>query len=256
MMDKDKIVFNKSYYNSKKFINNYLSSILAMDEYFGEYMFPNDPSRIIYSSNDFAFRRRLQLQSKEDTTSVFQLNSLDMPFMNFAITSGGLSSNTDRNLKNNQLEKLGVMDWISKKKIKATPLKIDFEGTFFSTEEIDIQHLFSMMQFDDALETIIRPKFQIGEEIYENYAYLEYNSIQYNPNYNEKDWLEQNRIRTISLDFSLSTYLVDVDDSDFWIPKSVLVGFANTKKLELEDIDDYDVVLEGVINHLNGSVSF
>lgn len=253
-MEKNKIVFNKSYYNSPNFINNYLSSIIAMDEYFQIYMFPNDPTRIIYASNDFAFRRRLKLQSKDDTMNVFQANSLDMPFFNFAITSIG--ENTDRQLKNNQLEKIGVMDWVSKTKIRATPLKVDFEGTFFSAEEIDIQELFSKLQWDDALETTIRPKIQIGDNIYENYALLDYNSINYNPTYTESDWLERNRIRTIGLDFSLTTYLIGLDDSSFWIPKSVLVGYAQTKKLKLENIEDYDILLKGVIDHIQGSVSF
>lgn len=253
-MEKNKIVYNKSYYNTKNFLNNYLSSIIAIDNYFQIYMFPNDPSRIIYATNDFAFRQRLRTQSKEDTTSAFQVNSLDMPFFNFAITD--ISSNTDRRLKNNQLEKLGVMDWALKKKIRATPLKIDFEGTFFSSEEIDLQYLFYNLQFDDAVETTIKPKIQIGEEIYENYAYLAYNSINYNPTYTEKDWLEQNRIRTIGIDFSLSTYLIDIDDSDFWIPKSVLLGFANSKKINLEDEENYEVILEGVIDHIQSSVTF
>lgn len=252
-MDKN-IVFNKSYYG--KFLNNYLSSIIAMDEYFQEYMFPDDPTRIIYSTNDFAFRRRLQLQSVEDTINAFQINSLDMPFFNFAISSNGLSANTDKTLKNNQLEKLGMMDWLSNTKIRLTPLKIEFEGTYFSTEEIDVQALFSKLQWDDALETTIRPKIQIGDHVYNNYALLNYSSISYNPQYNESDWLEKNRIRTIEINFSLDTYLLDMDDSQFWIPKTVLVGFANSKNIPVEDVEDYEEVLNGVIDHIQGTVTF
>ena len=256
-IEKEKILFNRSYYNRANFYNIYLSSILAINDYFVEAFFPNDPSRLIYSSNDHAFRRRLKLQSSQSPdVSQFQINTLNMPFMNFSVTSSGISSDTNRTLKNNQLEKFGVMDWNLKKKIKATPVKINFEATYFSTEEIDIQYIMSVLQWDSALESLIKPKLEIDGNTYLNYGYLDIDSIDYNPTYDEDDWLQQNKIRTIGISFSLDTYSIRLDDSDFWIPKNVLLSFATSKDLEIHDLDNYDELITGIIDYIEGTVAF
>ena len=257
MIDKTDILFNRSYYDTSGFYNNYLSTILCASAYLESAFFPDDPQRIIYSTNDHAFRRRLKLQGKNDPeVSKFQLNTLNMPFMNFAISQGGISGNTNRVLKSGPLEKFGVMDWVSGKKIRATPLHMEFEATYFSTEEIDIQYVMSLLQWDEALESLLKPEIQIGENVYQNFASLEFSSIDYNPMYNENDWLEQNKIRTVSLPFTIDTYLISTDDSKFWIPKNILFSFAKTHDLAIHDWEDYDVLLNGVIDHINEKVEF
>ena len=90
----EKGMVGKSYFDNSNFLNVYFSTIIALFNYFTENIFPNDPSRIIYASNDYAFRRRLELNSR-DNVSEFQIQSLNMPFMNFAIDASGIDQNTD-----------------------------------------------------------------------------------------------------------------------------------------------------------------
>lgn len=256
-IEKEEIVFNRSYYNTNDFYNTYLSSIIAINSYLETLLFPNDPKRIVYSTNDHAFRRRLKVQATKDPdVSQFQINSLNMPFMNFAISSGGIGNSTDRILKNSQLERLGVMDWVSNKKIKLSPLKLEFEATYFSTEEIDIQYAISQIQWQSALETTLKPQIQIDDNIYFSYGNVKFSSVDYNPRYNENDWLQQNKIRTIGLSLSLDTYLIMTDTSKFWIPKTVLLSFATSKDLEVHDWDNYDELLTGVIDYVNEEITF
>ena len=256
-IEKNEIIFNKSYYNKAAFNNVYLSSIIALNDYLVSVYFPDEPTRLIYASNDFAFRRRQMLQnSDEEDSSKFQVNSLNMPFMSFSVSSGGISADTERMLKNNQLEKTGIMDWTIKKKIRLSPVKIDFEATYFSTEEIDIQYVMSLLQWDGASETLIKPEIEIDGHTFCNYGSLDITSINYRPTYNENDWLEKNKIRTISMSFALDTYLILIDDSSFWIPKTVLLSFATSKGIEIEDIDNYDVLLSGILDHVNEKVTF
>lgn len=258
-IEKNKILFNRSYYGKATFYNNYLSSILAVNNYLTSVYFPDDASRMIYSSNDHAFRRRLKLQSTNNSdVSVFNIQSLNMPFMNFSVSSSGISDSTNRILKNNQLEKYGVMSWDINKKIKATPIQMEFEATYFSTEEIDIQYVMSSLQWDGALETLIKPEIEIDGETFYNYGNLDLSSINYRPQYNESDWLEQNKIRTISFNLTLDTYLLSIDDNniEYWIPKKILSSFATSKNLKIHDLDNYDELLEGVIDHINEEVTF
>ncbi len=251
-MEITKGLLGKTYYNDPSFINVYLSTILAMYEFWEGFLFPNDPQRIVYSTNDYAFRRRLETNKREDKSN-FQIQSLDMPFMNFSISSNGIVPNTDRTLKNNQLEVFGVTDWTIQKKIQLTPVQISFESTYFSNEEKDIQYVMSQNMWNFALETIIKPELEIEGETFLNYGAFGYPNLNYRPQYSERDWLEQNNIRTISMDFVLDTFLVQVNTSNtYWIPKTVLASFAEKHDLDNIDWDDYDSLITGVINHVTG----
>ena len=103
------------------------------------------PSRIIYASNEFAFRRRMQTNSK--STSAFTANNLNMPFLNFALKSGGIDLDTADNYKNKSLATEGLMDWDTELKLKALPVKLSFEATFFTTVEADLHYMASKFSF-------------------------------------------------------------------------------------------------------------
>ena len=124
-------IINKSYYDNSNFINVFYSTILSIFNFFTENFFPDDPNRIIYASNTFAFRERLKLQDSEEI-SAFQVNSLNMPFMNFSISSSGITPNTERTWKNYSLEVEGMMDWDINKKIRATSLILETIGKIFN----------------------------------------------------------------------------------------------------------------------------
>lgn len=250
----EKGMVGKTYFQNKEFLNVYYSTIIALFNYFQENVFPSDPTRIIYSSNSFAFRRRVQLNKKE-SVSGFQIQSLNLPFMNFSIDSGGLDQRVDRDWKSFPLELHGVMDWTIGKKIRMSPLKISFESTFYSDKEIDIQYLISEIFWDNALETIISPEIEIDGQNFKNIGILSYEP-QYRPQYNEEDWLERNKIRTVPLNFSVDTFLLKTESEHFWIPKEVLFSFATTHDLEIHDWENYDLLLEGVIDYIEEEVNF
>ena len=114
----------------------------------------------------------------------------------------------------------------------------------------------SVLQWDSALESLIKPKLEINGNTYLNFGSLDIDSIDYNPTYDEDDWLQQNKIRTIGISFSLDTYSIQLDDSDFWIPKNVLLSFATSKDLEIHDLDNYDELITGIIDYIEGTVAF
>lgn len=251
----EKGMVGKSYFDNSNFLNVYFSTIIALFNYFTENIFPNDPSRIIYASNDYAFRRRLELNSR-DNVSEFQIQSLNMPFMNFAIDASGIDQNTDRTWKSFPLELHGVMDWTIGKKIRMSPVRISFESTFFSDKDVDIQYIISKLFWDNALETIIKPEIEIDGQSFYNMGLLSAYEAQYRPQYNENDWLERNKIRTIPMNFAVDTFLLQTDTEHFWIPKEVLFSFASTQNLDTHEWTDYDLLLKGVINHIENTVVF
>lgn len=248
-------IINKSYYDNSDFINVFYSTILSLYEFFTETFFPTDPNRIIYASNQFAFRERLKLQNS-DEISEFQVNSLNMPFMNFCISPSGITPNTERSWKNYALEIEGVMDWDINKKIKATPVKMDFECTYFSDREADLQYVLSKIFWINSQETLIKPELEIDGKGFCNMGLFVGFETGYRSQYNESDWLEKNKVRTIGMNFSVDTFLLQTTTDGFWIPKKVLATFASTHDLSIHDWEDYDELYQGVIDHIGKQVVF
>lgn len=251
----DRGMVGRSFFKNTNFINVFYSTVLCVYEYFKTNIFPDDPSRIIYSTNDFAFRKRIQLNSS-DKVEALNIQGLNLPFMNFSISSGGISERTDRTWKSTPLEFFGAMDWTIGKKIKMTPVKISFESTFFSDKEIDIQYVMNLLSWDNALETVIKPKLTIDNQEFSNIGIMSGYSLQYRSRYNESDWLERNNIRVIGMDFEVDTFLLETDTSQFWIPKEVLLSFATDQNLDTHEWDNYDLLLTGVIDHIEKDVVF
>lgn len=78
----------------------------------------------------------------------------------------------------------------------------------------------------------------------------------YRSQYNESDWLEKNKVRTIGMNFSVDTFLLQTTTDGFWIPKKVLATFASTHDLSIHDWEDYDELYQGVIDHIGKQVVF
>jgi len=249
---KDRIL-GGSYHNTEGYRNVIFSAILALYEYYEGFLFPGDPDRIVYASPEFAFRRRIQTQKLDPSSNSLTVNSLNMPFLAFSIGSGGINTNIDRSAwKNFPLELDGYMDWDLGKKIRLSPIKIDFNAIYFTDRTLDMHYIMTQFLWDDALETKIYPKIEIDGLEFENMGLLSYNT-NYGESYNEDEWLEKNKLQAITVDFSLDTFMIRDHNNRFAIPQSVIFNFAHKHGLE---VGDYDITLNGVIDHVLGEVDF
>lgn len=249
-------ILGGSYHDVSNFRNVIFSSILALFEYYENFFFPGEPDRIVYSTTDFAFRRRLQTQKLKSTENDLSINSLNFPFMSFSIQPGGINQAVERSSwKNFPLEREGIMDWTIGKKLRLSPLNIDFEATYFTNKTTDMHWAMSEVLWDNTLETIIKPKILIDDVEFENIGNLSLNSS-YNSNYAEKDWLEKNKIQAITLDFSCDTFLIKDQNSSFGIPQTVLFDFIHKQNIENVDFDNPDEVYSAVIDHIHGEVNW
>jgi len=248
-----KIPVTGGYFAERNFINTKTSLIISVFEYFESLFFEGESGRIIYASDSFAFRRRNQLLAKENANHPLLVQNLNLPFANFYIT--GISSNTNRNWKSRPLELEGIMDWDINKKIRLSPAKIEFEATIYTEKETDKNYVTSQIIWEDILETKLKPLFEIDGEVFANMALVSYTG-NFTNQYSEGDWLEKNKIRATSFDFTIDTYLVRTNSSGFCIPKTVLASFASTHNINNYKVENYDELLNGVISHINENVSF
>lgn len=260
--------FNQSYFSngSKYSLNVILSTTLALYDYFEKVIFnvdtdPYRSSRIVFARNDYAFRARLQDLKVEEANSELQINTLNMPFMNFGISSISLSD--QRLMATNQLATQGVFIEELGKKFRLMPVTIQYEGCFFTTQTSDAQIVLAKLYKEAAAETLLNPVLFYDDKELGNFANLTYSDITYDGQYSESDWLEQNRIHTVAFSFNIDTYFVDADPgidatdpSDYALVRDLYFKFSSRHNLNgwPKDENDYDMMFHAAVDHVNQSV--
>jgi len=263
--------FNQSYYSNGDtyMLNAVLSTTLALYDYFEDFLFnvDNDPhkdSRIVFAKNEYAFRARMQDLKLDEANSNLQINTLNMPFMNFGIS--GISLSDQRLLATNALATKGVFIEELGKKIRLMPVSIQYEGCFFTTQASDAQIVLAKFYKQASAETLFKPVLYYDGIELGNFASLSYSDITYDGQYSESDWLEQNRIHTVAFSFTVDTYFVDTDpgvdetnlNKDYALVKDLWLKFSARTNLDEwpEDENDYDIALHAAVDHVNETVTW
>ena len=231
--------FNQGYYNNGKtwMLNVIASTTLAMFDYFESFLFnmktdKNPSNRIVFSKNEFAFRERLRDQRKSENSEL-QANTLNMPFMNFGISSISLSDS--RLMASYYYKNTGIYLSELGKKFRFFPVEIQYEGTFFTTSAADAQIVLAKFFKQASTQTILKPVlYYDGKEI-ANFAELNFSDVTYDGEYSESDWLEKNRIHTVGFNISVMTYFIDTDpgidaeegEDDYWLTKKIILDFSS-----------------------------
>lgn len=194
--------------------------------------FPLD--RIIYASNEYCFRERTRTNKGE----------LNLPFLNYYRIGFDESS---RPWKNDYSNRFGLIDRNNKftslmgGKMRIYPIDINYEATVFFAQNKDCEYAMNKLLFEDSNETVLNPQIETNDgDIIKNVAIFN-SEPEYNPTYQESDWLEQNRIWTIGIDFTITTYMIgnfDTNPDNLHVAKSVLLEFFTAKKLNYENYKD------------------
>lgn len=212
------------YYDYDKTAISYYTILDSLDTHFKNMLFKGDVSRIVTAKNNYALRARADQN---------QVNSsLNIPFMNYKRLSWDFDS--DINKWQVELFSRGIFIDELENKLKLNPVIFEYEGTLWYAREDDLVHAFRTMRMD--ADNLTELDFSImidGHEVALN-GWLTYSSLDFDPDYDESDWLEQNKIRTIALDFSIQTF--DVEPSD-----NTPLEFALTEKVVFNYIQKYNL---------------
>ena len=187
--------------------------------------------RIIYASNEYCFRERTRKNEGE----------LNLPFMNYYRIG---YEESDKPWKNDYSNRFGIIDRENKftskmgGKMRIYPIKINYEGTAFFAQNKDCEYAMNKLLFDASNETVVNPLLETNKgDTIKNIGIIDFD-VEYNPTYQESDWLEQNRIWTIGIDFSVDTFMIgkfDTNPDNLHVAKEVLLEFFSAKKLDYND---------------------
>lgn len=227
----------RSYYNDVK-NNNFINSVYALDlsiiEFVSNLLLDGDQTRMIYSSNQFAPRKRASTQKN---------NNLNFPFINFRLKPGGYNHTVERNWRSHPTTIRGLYLPGVSEKVKVAPITLQYEATLFLHYDIDGQYARHAAIFDEARETLVNYELEVDGEEVKMIGVFDYN-IDWNPEFTEQDWLQKNKITTMRLDFEVQTFNIKTGAA-VTIPEKALLNFITNYDLEVGSAYDenYNIVV-------------
>lgn len=268
--------YNTNYWKNGEsyMLNSILSTTLALMEFFDRLLFVKDSTRVIYASNAYAFRARSQVSRGEENSDL-QVNDLNFPFMNLAIAQGGISFQDTKLNTTYEAKTSGIYIEELGKKVRLYPMNIRFEGTFFTTQMADAQLAISRIFRVASTELKLASSLWYNDVEIKNVVNIVFDDVVLDDQYQEIDWLEKNRIHTIGISISASTYLVDIypgafteeDDSSisgegegsagkYWNVRKVFFDWALRNNLSGWNGNgkDFDGWALGILDHVDQTV--
>lgn len=202
--------------------------------------------RLVYASNSYALRARSDQLLKRREVENSSQTQLDFPFLSYKRT--GIEFNNE-GLWNNQSFAAGIyIDEIGDK-VYIDPISITFEGIFWCSTENDLQWAINRLRFiaDGLTEAEVASSVFYGATEIPISAQLNFNSVQLDPTYDDNDWLTQNKIHTIGLDFQLDTFAIRFGDplkagtSNYALTEKVIFSYAERN---CNDITEREEIIE------------
>lgn len=218
------MAITNQFYTDVNFLNILYSTDISLIQHFADLFFDGDASRVIYASNAYAFRKRA-----DDNEG-----NLNLPFINIHMNN---YMPGERLRWNSPVYSQGIYVPELQQKVRAAPVTLDYEASFWCHTDYDIKYAFSEFVWDTDNKTILKPSVEVAEETIDFPAHLSYDGLDFNPEYTEQDWLERNKIHSASIDFQIETLALKMN-SDISIPERVLFNFVMSKGEEVGSIEE------------------
>lgn len=228
---------NGHFYDLNTFRDVYTAMNMALQDHYAGMIFGGDNTRIIYSSTEYALRRRAEDHA-----------NLNIPFMNYRMDE--IVNDTDRAWFNHMLNVDGIFVPELNRKMRMSPVTITYDATLFYHKYRDTLYGYTNLLWDDSNETIVQSTIEIEGQDVLLPGVLGYN-LSFTPTYNENDWLERNNISTIAMNFEVQTFII-LDNVDISIPETILFGFLVKNGYDMDQVDD---VYQATLDHLSEAVS-
>lgn len=220
---------NYSFFKNTNFINTFYALDIALEKHFAEFLLDDDIDRIVYSPTNHALRVRSKESGWDESF---------LPFMNYTATN--IEEGTDRMIWNSSGKLRGM--WVPElsKYLRYAPVTINYDATVWYHTNVDNLFALTEIVWDDTSETVIDYELEINDsegdpKKLKMFGILGYN-FSYNPSFDKKDWLNENRVFSNTLNFNIQTYILK-EGPEAWLPEEVVFEFAHSKGLNPEEYD-------------------
>ena len=228
-----------SYFENQNFLNTKYAMDITIETHLAGLVLLDATDRITYASNEYALRKRAQDQEH---------NNLNLPFMNYKIDDFAFGATP---WWNNNLFSRGIYLPELGQKIRMSPVSLNYEATFWAHRDDEILYAFSELRFDADSKTTLTSSIEISGIDVPFPGQLSYTNLNFTPKYNEQDWLDRNKIHTITLDFAVITWIMKTN-LDIVIPNKIILEFQALHGIE--DTVSYEETINLIIDHFNEDV--
>lgn len=210
-----------SYYtNQLKDINKYIDShrlaCIALEQFLADLLFKKDLKRVIYSTPDISFRKRIQLMDTAQTENLqYNYLTLDLPYASY-YRSGEIEED-DRPWTQQAAESVtGIYNTDIGRLIRYNAYKCEYEATIMYSRRDDVRLAEQLLYWEKSPSYPIR---YIATVRWRGYPidiplFFTLDKIETNSQYKESDFLVKSRIFPIKTTFTLRSYQVLINNID------------------------------------------
>lgn len=210
-----------SYYGSSisnKWIDIHQSVKCCIEKFLAELLFKKDYSRIVYSMPDIALRRRIETLESGKTGEELQVDkfrpiSLQLPFAAY-YQSGDWEADDRPAAMNTSQAVLGIYDMNIYRRLRSLACKAKYKVSLFFGRRDDVRVAQQLLYWE------LEPKHPVW--MYSSFkwkgkliaipAFLTIESINTTPEWEERKFLELQRVFPIEVEFTVRSYQVVIPD--------------------------------------------
>ena len=238
----------KNYFNSTniKFVDVHRSNKVSIEAWLSKLIFHDDLSRIIYSAQDIAFRKRIEsLDYGKDEEAPLKPEMLNLPFASFCMV--GDPEPDDRYASVNATESVTGLYYEQEDRLmRTTAIKTKYKVILYFSRQDDVRMAYQLL-FQEMIPK--HPIWMYNSVKWRNInvnlpTFVTLESITTNPEYKERDWLTHNRIFPIEVELTSRSYMLTINNVDKII--QLPMRFASYKD-EFEEDEYVEVLTEEVV---------
>ena len=246
-----------SFFDHSRYANTYYAAQIPLEYFVSEVLLKGDLSRMIFTSDDMAFRRRFMANDSQNGGDIdaIQASDLNFPFANYWY-SDGFWSPDDRPFSLQPMQMIrgtwhdGLPDYLRAAAVKAT-----FSVTAFYNRDDDARLAYELMMWEQLpkgpVQFTVPVEWKNTRILIPSFFTVE--NLKFNPDFQESEWLKAQRIFPIKFDLVCRSYsiymsaqerldgtqrlqapfatgLLNKDQGKLYISEEVILNFAAAKQ--------------------------
>lgn len=251
------------YYDHNQYQATYYALYIALEKWIASLVFKGDLSRVYLASPEYAYRRRFELTDTSIEYNSVAASSLRFPFANYWPLNTGWIPDTRVASNTASLMYAGIYD--ASAQIRAMAVTTDINIVFHFDREDDARLAYETLLWQAYQERQETTTIGYSGEVLGIPLGIKVKQLQFNPQFKEKNWLEENRVFTIVATVALRSYslypLRQFADSAeslgvFYLTEEVILDFLTSKSATQWSVKSlFDYNSEIVINQLGANTT-
>jgi hypothetical protein len=201
---------------SPNYVDSTIACSIAMEYLLSKLLFKDDLSRVVYSKDDIAFRRRVELVGVGKVDGEQQdLTSLELPFANYSQV-GSLepddrvaAMSAAQIVPGRQIPDIGIS-----LRSAATQIKYQATAWFGRRDDVGIASQLLYWEMQPTFPLYVVTRFSLAGYPIDIPAFITIDSFDSNPEYQEKEWLTQSKLFPVKIDCTIRTYQTLIEQVD------------------------------------------